>query len=48
MNIFQELILQIILFGAILGSFAGVFVLAVLKGIVRLFKFLIKKYKESK
>lgn len=46
MNIFQQLFLQTIFVGAALGSFVGVLLVATVKGIYRLAKFLINKTKE--
>lgn len=47
MNVFQQLLLQTILIGAFFGSFAGVFVMAIFRGIIKLTKILIKKIKEE-
>lgn len=46
MNIFQQLFLQTIFVGAALGSFVGVLLVAIGKGLYKLAKFLINKAKE--
>ena len=47
MNLFQQLFLQTILIGAVLGSFTGVLLIAIIKGLYKLVRCLINKIKES-
>lgn len=48
MNVFQQLFLQTILFGAILGSFAGFFVSAIVRLAIKGIKALIRRTREEK
>lgn len=47
MNVFEQLFLQVVLIGTVLGSFAGVLLIAIIKELCKLVRFLINKAKEN-